>query len=81
MFQCVVVKTNIEGYEIDDHIFVGDGILFLNYRPHMRLHLVKKVKGDNLQMKALKRQGLRGNIQGHLRVDGDLLGYIEKILK
>ena len=81
MFQCVVVKTNMEGYEIDDHIFVRDGTPFLNYGPHMRLHLVKKVEGDNLHIKALKRQGLRGNIQGPRRVDGDLLEYIEKILK
>ena len=78
MFQCEVVKTDMDCYEIDDHIFVKDGTPFLNYGLHMRLQLIRKLDGHGLDINSLKRQGLRGNIQGPRRVEGVLLGYIEK---
>lgn len=80
MFQCDVVKTNLNGCEIDDHVFVKDGTPFLNYGPHMRLRLVKKLVGCNISIDALKESGLKGNIQGPRRVDGELLKYIEKTI-
>ena len=70
--------NGMDGYEIDDHIFVKDGTPFLNYGPHMRLLLIRKLVGNGLDINALKGRGLRGNIQGPRRVEGELLGYIEK---
>lgn len=80
LFQCVVVKTNMDDYEIDDRKFVKDGAQFLNEGPYMRVHLVKKLDECDIDLKALRIQGLKGNIQGPRRVDGELLEYIEKTI-
>ena len=77
MFQCVVVKTNLPRVEIDDDIFVEDGTPFVGYGNHMRLQLIKKLDGPVLGLDMLKRNGLKGNVQGPMRVSGELLRYIE----
>ena len=46
----------------------------------MRVHLVKKLDECDIDLKALRIQGLKGNIQGPRRVDGELLEYIEKTI-
>ena len=48
LYQCVVVKTNLPSQEIDDMAFVKDGTPFLNYGPHMRLQMNKKLNGFSI---------------------------------
>jgi 5-methylcytosine-specific restriction protein A len=60
--------------------FVKDGTPFLNYGPHMRLQMNKKLNGLELSLSDLKKRGLRGNIQGPRTVSGELLEYIESVI-
>lgn len=80
LYQCVVVKTNLLAREIDDMDYVIDGTPFLNYGPHMRLQMIRKLNGLELNLSALKKRGLRGNIQGPRTVSGELLDYIESVI-
>ena len=80
LYQCVVVKTNLPSQEIDDMAFVKDGTPFLNHGPHMRLQMIRKLNGLELNLSDLKKRGLRGNIQGPRTVSGELLDYIESVI-
>ena len=80
LYQCVVVRTNLPSQEIDDMAFVKDGTPFLNYGPHMRLQMIRKLNGLELNLSDLKKRGLRGNIQGPRTVSGELLDYIESVI-
>ena len=79
MYQCSVVKTNLSKIEIDDFEFVKDGTPYLNYGTHMRLKRQRIMNGAGLDIKSLRNYGLRGNIQGPMRISGGLLEYIESI--
>lgn len=80
LYQCVVVKTNLPAREKDDMDYVIDGTPFLNHGPHMRLQMIRKINGLELELSDLKRRGLRGNIQGPRTVSGELLEHIESVI-
>lgn len=79
MYKCVVIKTNLPFIGIDDSAFVKDGTPYLNYGTHMRLKKVSSLDCKGLDLWTLKEKGLRGNIQGPMRLSGELLKYIETI--
>ena len=79
MFQCVVVKTDMPCWEIDDHKYILREFSSSSDK-YMRLHLVKKLDKCNLDLNTLKDHGLRGIIRGPRRVFGYLLNYIEKTI-
>lgn len=78
MYRCSVVKTNLLSIEIDDFEFVKDGTPYLNYGTHMRLKKQRILKEIGLDIGSLRKNGLRGNVQGPMRISGELLDYIEK---
>lgn len=83
MFKCQVVDINIPWEQI-----IEDIEFWLNKeeydkskkRNYMRLSLLEQVDSDDLSLEKLREHGLKGNIQGPMKLDSkpDLLKYIEK---
>ncbi len=79
-YKCKVNKVNLDKIEIDDSKYIVNGEPYAEYGNHMELELVKTYNSDELSLSILREYGLKGNIQGPRKIDGDLLLYISKII-
>lgn len=57
-------------------VHISDWKKTLQIQKNCLMKLVKDVPSNKLSLDALHQQGLKGNIQGHRRIDGDLLDFI-----
>lgn len=83
-FKCVVEDVNIPWQQVNDsdEFWVNQKeYLNLKTRNFMRLCLQQQIDSEQLSFKNLKENGLKGNIQGPIRLDSkiDLLSYIENV--
>ncbi|MCP1190819.1 HNH endonuclease [Cytobacillus firmus] len=81
-FKCIVEDVNIPWDQInDDKEFWIDKQEYLKSktRKYMRLCLQQQIDYDELTFENLKENGLKGNLQGPMKLDSklDLLGFIE----
>lgn len=78
-YKCRVNKTNLSKVEIDDSEFVINGENYENYGNHMELELIREYADTELTRDMLVENGLKGNIQGPIRVDVLIRESINKV--
>lgn len=77
-YKCKVNKVNLEEIEIDDSKFIINGETYKDYPSHMELELLHTYS-DELTIKIMRENGIKGNIQGIRKVCPELQKYINKL--
>lgn len=69
-YKCRVNKINLCSAEIDDSEFVIDGEPYENYGNYMELELLETYDDNLYALNNLRKNGLKGNIQGPRHASG-----------
>lgn len=75
------VVVNKPEQTINDDKYIKNKSGYADSNRYMELKLVKKLESDKLSLSDLKKNGLRGNLQGPCRVPVELQAYIDFIIK
>ena len=78
VYQCRVNKVDLDKVEIDDSPYVIDGTPYANYSRHMEIELLRAFDMNIFWLEELRKYGVRGNIQGPMRVPESLLRYMKE---
>ena len=74
-FKCKITKVNmsVRDESYDDKEFILDGTVYVDYGRYMELTLIERC---DISFEFLKAHGLKGNIQGPMKIQDDILAAI-----
>ena len=80
MFECQVIKVNLDKCEIDDSKFVlKNNNNFESFERHMKIQLIRSFNEKRLSMDVMQKCGEKGKIMGARKMSIGLCEYINKL--